>query len=504
MAHNVESLIWQRYTEAERNRAKRWYIRQPVEQVRAVRAMGVYRGDACRSRSATTTPRLMRERFGVRRVEVVENGVDVEYFKPQRDVDRDPAKLLFLGSLDWRPNLDGVTHPARRRLPEGPRREIRPRRCRSSGDGRRSGCERKSRNTPGVRVFADVPDVRPFLATCGMLVVPLRIGGGSRLKILEALATETPVVSTRVGRGGIATDPRPRPDRDRNADELSRQRDHRRDSPAGRSSGDRRERSATGAPPDIRGIHLRLGSMKSGNPCRVVRCALRRNAFPGLHLAITVWDQSFVTSVSPQARDRFRRRIDGLSAFPSNSNTGVLAMATKWLFVAPVAGALGIGAGIGADQLLSAAQPEEAKQDVKPAVTLPITRVVMFNSGVGYFSRSGEVTDDARVDLTFPEQDINDLLKSMVLEDFNGGRIAAVSYDSPRADHAHSGQLRHQSERQPDLRGHRQPDARRAGGCGADSGRGESAGQALAGSSSAWRSRRSRRGTAPRRWTSRS
>ena len=54
----------------------------------------------------------------------------------------------------------------------------------------------------------------------------------------------------------------------------------------------------------------------------------------------------------------------------------------------------------------------------------------MFNSGVGYFSRSGEVTDDARVDLTFPEQDINDLLKSMVLEDFNGGRIAAVSYDS--------------------------------------------------------------------------
>ena len=66
---------------------------------------------------------------------------------------------------------------------------------------------------------------------------------------------------------------------------------------------------------------------------------------------------------------------------------------------------------------------------MKPAVTLPITRVVLFNSGVGYFSRTGEVTDDARVDLTFPEADINDLLKSMVLEDFNGGRIAAVSYD---------------------------------------------------------------------------
>ena len=130
-------------------------------------------------------------------------------------------------------------------------------------------------------------------------------------------------------------------------------------------------------------------------------------------------------------------------------------MATKWLFVAPVAGALGIGAGIGADQLLSAAQPEDAKQDVKPAVTLPITRVVLFNSGVGYFSRSGEVTDDARVDLTFPEQDINDLLKSMVLEDFNGGRIAAVSYDSREPITRTLVQLRHQPQQQPDLRGHR-------------------------------------------------
>jgi Domain of unknown function (DUF4139) len=105
-------------------------------------------------------------------------------------------------------------------------------------------------------------------------------------------------------------------------------------------------------------------------------------------------------------------------------------MATKCLFVAPVAGAVavGVGAGVGADKLIGA--PEAAKQDVKPAVNLPITRVVLFNSGVGYFSRSGEIEGDARVDLSFPETDINDLLKSMILEDFGGGRIAAVSYDS--------------------------------------------------------------------------
>src|SRR5437588_2210125 len=61
---------------------------------------------------------------------------------------------------------------------------------------------------------------------------------------------------------------------------------------------------------------------------------------------------------------------------------------------------------------------------------LPIRQVVLFNSGVGYFQREGEVQGDARVDLTFPAGDINDLLKSLVLQDLGGGRIATVNYDS--------------------------------------------------------------------------
>src|SRR5262245_23967997 len=126
-----------------------------------------------------------------------------------------------------------------------------------------------------------------------------------------------------------------------------------------------------------------------------------------------------------------RGRTPDLPRPTSGLPCGGSAMSMKWLLVAPVAGVLGIAAGFGADGLLGAgAAPGDARQDVKPAVSLPVTRVVLFNSGVGYFSRSGEVTDDARVDLSFPEADVNDLLKSMVLEDFNGGRIAAVSYDS--------------------------------------------------------------------------
>src|SRR5688572_16269613 len=102
-------------------------------------------------------------------------------------------------------------------------------------------------------------------------------------------------------------------------------------------------------------------------------------------------------------------------------------LSAKWLlWGVPVAGAVVAGVGVNSWLPISG----EAKQDLKPATSLPITRVVLFNSGVGYFSRSGEVEGEARVDLTFPESDINDLLKSMVLEDFGKGRISAVSYDS--------------------------------------------------------------------------
>src|SRR5262249_12588084 len=61
---------------------------------------------------------------------------------------------------------------------------------------------------------------------------------------------------------------------------------------------------------------------------------------------------------------------------------------------------------------------------------LPVTGCALFSSGVGYFQREAEIDGSARVDLTFPGSDINDLLKSMVLQDLGGGHIAAVSYDS--------------------------------------------------------------------------
>ncbi|MCI0463775.1 MAG: DUF4139 domain-containing protein [Gemmataceae bacterium] len=74
--------------------------------------------------------------------------------------------------------------------------------------------------------------------------------------------------------------------------------------------------------------------------------------------------------------------------------------------------------------------PPDARPGGAPASRLPITRVVLFTSGVGFFQRQGEVEDTASIDLAFPVADVNDLLKSLVLRDLGGGTVRAVSYDS--------------------------------------------------------------------------
>src|SRR6266851_2367907 len=81
----------------------------------------------------------------------------------------------------------------------------------------------------------------------------------------------------------------------------------------------------------------------------------------------------------------------------------------------------------------SPAGPEKTGQDDQlssKALQLPIGQVVLFSSGVGYFQREGTVEGNSRIDLSFPVTDINDLLKSMVLRDLDGGHVSTVSYDS--------------------------------------------------------------------------
>src|SRR4051812_3240279 len=116
-----------------------------------------------------------------------------------------------------------------------------------------------------------------------------------------------------------------------------------------------------------------------------------------------------------------------------------MSLMRRLLWGLPVVGALAAGGllltqkGISAPEKTNGGSAPRADgvADLKPAVSLPISQVILFNSGVGHFTRSGEVEGEARVDLTFPEQDINDLIKSMTLRDLSPtGRVAAVTYDS--------------------------------------------------------------------------
>src|SRR5712692_954137 len=108
----------------------------------------------------------------------------------------------------------------------------------------------------------------------------------------------------------------------------------------------------------------------------------------------------------------------------------------RTLCFASIVGVAGLAA-VGALGLSGLTSAEPRKTDVpevaaasRSAPQLPITGCALFSSGVGYFERTGEIEGSARVDLTFPVSDINDLLKSMVLQDMGGGRIDAVNYDS--------------------------------------------------------------------------
>jgi glycosyltransferase involved in cell wall biosynthesis len=201
VAHNVESLIWQRLFESERHPLRRWYIGHQWRKYERAEARLLKEATQVVSVSAEDAS-LMRDRFGVHEPAVVENGVDVAYFAQSQRADIDPRRILFLGSLDWRPNLDCLDILFDRILPAVLREEPRAKLC-IVGRNPPASLRRRIEGHASAELHADVADVRPYLANAAVLAVPLRIGGGSRLKILEAMAAGLPVVSTKIGCEGL-------------------------------------------------------------------------------------------------------------------------------------------------------------------------------------------------------------------------------------------------------------------------------------------------------------
>ncbi len=198
--HNVETMLWRRRVRHAADPLAKAYLKLQADR------MYRYERSACRQAGAViaVSPEdatAMKELFGVKRVHDIPTGVDVGYFTPQ-GTHAQGADLVFCGSMDWPPNVDGVEYFLNSILPRIRRR--RPETTvaivgRDASARLRTAAERAG----GVRVTGTVPDVRPYLWGAKVAVVPLRIGGGTRLKIYESMAARVPVVSTTVGAEGL-------------------------------------------------------------------------------------------------------------------------------------------------------------------------------------------------------------------------------------------------------------------------------------------------------------
>jgi sugar transferase (PEP-CTERM/EpsH1 system associated) len=135
------------------------------------------------------------------RVAVISNGVDTECFKPQPETGPDSHTLLFVGTLSYEPNADAVQWFCREIYP---RIRTRVPEVKLLIVGRDPPLTLRSlEQIAGVTITGWVEDVRPYLAQSTVVIVPLRNGGGTRLKILEALAMGKAVVSTSIGAEGL-------------------------------------------------------------------------------------------------------------------------------------------------------------------------------------------------------------------------------------------------------------------------------------------------------------
>ena len=200
--HNVETLIWERMAERAGTIGKMYYESQ-------AQRMRHWEGSLARrfNHVVTVSPedaQLMRSWFGLRRVTPVPTGVDADFFHAR------PApsgqNVVFVGSLDWLPNIDAVQWMLNAIWP------VIRQSCRTAQFhivGRRPSrrLQKLVALHDGVHLWADVPDVREHLWSAAVVVVPLRVGGGTRLKIFEALACGKAVVSTAVGSEGLGVTP---------------------------------------------------------------------------------------------------------------------------------------------------------------------------------------------------------------------------------------------------------------------------------------------------------
>lgn len=200
--HNVEAQILKRHAEIARGGLKKKFMRDQWRKMVRFEAECGPQFDAVIAVSEQDKNLFERE-YGWQHVHAIDTAVDEEYF---RDAAGEvPDRVTFLGSMDWMPNQDGVRWFAANVWPKV--RAARPN-ATFHVVGRNPPPEvRALEQVPGIRILGGVPDVRPHLAETSAFVVPLLVGGGTRLKIYEAMASARAVVSTSIGAEGLPVTP---------------------------------------------------------------------------------------------------------------------------------------------------------------------------------------------------------------------------------------------------------------------------------------------------------
>jgi glycosyltransferase involved in cell wall biosynthesis len=197
-AHNIESDNIRRLTRYSRSPLRRLYYELEYRKVRREESTVLAGQDAL----LVTSERdrwLIEEEFPHIPKFVIPNGVDTEFFHPS-DQAPEPLSLVFTGAMNYLPNADGIGYFLREIFPII-RKEIPEVHVSVVGSGPPKWLERLADSN--VTVTGYVNDVRPFVHRASVYVVPLRMGGGTRLKVLEAMAMKKPVVTTSIGCEGI-------------------------------------------------------------------------------------------------------------------------------------------------------------------------------------------------------------------------------------------------------------------------------------------------------------
>ena len=201
--HNVESEIWRRHAGTQAGRLQRALLRTQWRRMLKCEAAAMARFDVVLavSDADAATLRALYARELTAPVHVVKTGVDTGFFAPDDPRQVKPRHLVFTGSMDWLPNEDAILHFCDEILPLI--RQAEPDVTFSVVGRAPTPAVRRLARAGSIEVTGRVDDVRPHVAQAGVYVVPLRIGGGTRLKIFEAMGMGKAIVSTSIGAEGL-------------------------------------------------------------------------------------------------------------------------------------------------------------------------------------------------------------------------------------------------------------------------------------------------------------